>query len=286
MPKRNRSTLKNYFRQGAMPSSEHFADLIDSCVNQVEEGFSKQPNHGLQLTALDRQHLLSFYQRNDPNTPLWSIAFGKQQDHLQIIAQSQDETNEPVQTPKQGQPTQTQSQATLTITRNGNIGIQSEQPEYTLDVNGTIASKGRFGTQLIEDEIPADGQWHDLTPELEGCHMFEIVAGVGIRGTGHYALLHAIAINTCSPSHWWNCLWHRRNPIHTQQGFYRSGADKIKLRWKRSSQQGRIRPYILQIRTNTCYQKPRIIRYHITQLWQDEYMMHCQPEATQPQDDA
>lgn len=281
MPKRNRSTLKNYFRQGAMPSSEHFADLIDSGVNQVEEGFSKQPNHGLQLTALDRQHLLSFYQRNDPDTPIWSIRFGQQQNCLQIIAESQGDTDEPELKLPQDQP-----QATLTMTRDGKIGVQDEQPEYTLDINGTIASRGRFGSQLIEDEIPADGQWHDLTPELEGCQMFEIVAGVGIRGTGHYALLHAIAINTCSPSHWWNWLWHHKNPIHTQQGFYRSGADKIKLRWKQSPQQGRIRPYVLQIRSNTRYQEPRIIRYHITQLWQDEYMMRCKPKATQPQDDA
>ncbi|MFM2483669.1 hypothetical protein [Celerinatantimonas yamalensis] len=268
MAKRNRSTLKNYFRQGAMPSADHFADLIDSCVNQIEEGFAKPPDSGLQLTALDRAHLLSFYQQSSPDTPLWHIGFAKQQDNLQITAEQHRN-----------------KAANLTLTGDGYMGIQTDHPQCALDVNGLIAAHGRMGHQMLDAEIPADGQWHDLTPELEGCQMFEIAAGVGIRHSGRYALLHAIAINTCAPNRWWNRLWQRKNPIQVTQGYFRSSSDKLRLRWKQTIKEGAIRPYVLQIRSNTSYGDQRVIRYHLTQLWQDAYMQSCETHVSSELDD-
>ena len=38
MSRQNRTTLKNYFNTGARPTQEHFADLIDSNLNLVEDG--------------------------------------------------------------------------------------------------------------------------------------------------------------------------------------------------------------------------------------------------------
>ena len=49
MPRRDRNTLKNYFKKGRLPSSVHFADLIDSMVNKIDDGFNKQPDTGLEL---------------------------------------------------------------------------------------------------------------------------------------------------------------------------------------------------------------------------------------------
>lgn len=262
MAKRNRGTLKNYFRKGAMPSAENFADLVDSTVNQIEDGFAKPPETGFQLTALDQQHLLSFYQQNDPNSPLWSIGFKPQQDSLQIVAARQNS-----------------EQPGLALTPEGKMGIGTDSPQQTLEVNGTIAAKGRIGSTLISEDIPADGKWHDLTPSLEGCHMFEVVAGIGIRHTGRYALLRAIAINTCSPNRWKFWPWHKRNPIRVQQGYFHSRADELKLRWKQTVEHGDIRPYVLQIRSNTSYGPNRIIRYHLTSLWQDPYMQQCEVDA-------
>lgn len=261
MAKRNRSTLKNYFRQGAMPLEEHFSDLIDSTVNQIEEGFSKPPDKGLQLTAMDQIHLLSFHQQNDPQTALWKVRFDAF-DKLQFVAMVGDKAH-----------------SSLTLDRQGHVGINTTTPKHELEVQGVIAGAGRMGTQLLSDEIPADGQWHDLTPALEGCQMFEVVAGVGIRHSGRYALVHAIAINTCAPSHWWGWLWWRKNPIKTQQAYFRSTADKLKLRWKQDTLHGPIRPYVLQIRSNTAYPDNRVIRYHLTQLWHDRYMEECVPTA-------
>lgn len=269
MAKRNRSTLKNYFRPGAMPCAEHFADLIDSSVNQLEEGFDKPATTGLQLTALDQQHLLSFYQQNIPDQSLWHIGFAKQQTALQFVAERSAQDDE--------------EKVCLTLTTDAKVGLNNPKPNYELDVNGTVAAKGRRGGLLLEAQIPADGQWHDITPELEGCQMFEIVAGVGIRHSGRYALMHAIAINTCAPRQWWS-LWQKKNPIEIQQGYFRSRADKLRLRWKQSVEHGAIRPYVLQIRSNTSYGEDKVIRYHITQLWHDDYMQECQSTPS-PKDD-
>ena len=41
MAKKNRRSLKNAFREGAQPSADAFADLIDSALNVVDDGFDK-----------------------------------------------------------------------------------------------------------------------------------------------------------------------------------------------------------------------------------------------------
>ncbi|MFC0139632.1 hypothetical protein ACFFJN_05855 [Erwinia mallotivora] len=274
MAKRNRSTLKNYFRHGTMPSAEHFSDLIDSCVNHSDEGFIKPAETGLQLRALDQEHLLSFYQQNSPDTPLWHVGFAPQGSNLQISANPiADITDE---NPAESEATQA---VNLSMTPKGQVGINTATPQQTLDVNGTIASLARMGSVLTDTPIPADGEWHDITPELEGCHMFEIVAGIGIRYSGRYALVHAIAINTCAPNKRW---WQRgdKNPIHLTQAFFHSSADKIQLRWRQHNHRGTVRPYALQIRTTTPFGEGQTIRYHITQLWNDPFMQQCHYTAT------
>lgn len=251
-----------------MPSAEHFSDLIDSCVNQVEDGFSKPPGAGLQLTATDEQRLLSFYQQSDPDTPLWHIGFTKQQTDLHITALADAQSLSHAGTVNN-------QAANVTLCSKGQVGINTNAPQHSLDVHGIIASQGRVGSQLLEEKIPADGQWHDLTPKLEGCQMFEVVAGIGIKHSGRYALLHAIAINTCAPNHyWWH--WRSKNPINTQHAYFHSTADKLQLRWKHTTQQGTERPYTLQIRTNTSYGEHHYIRYHLTKLWHDPYMLECE----------
>ncbi|CAK9885824.1 MAG: hypothetical protein XXXJIFNMEKO3_02241 [Candidatus Erwinia impunctatus] len=274
MAKRNRSTLKNYFRHGTMPSAEHFSDLIDSCVNQVDEGFIKPPETGLQLRTLDQEHILSFYQQNSHDTPLWHVGFAPQGVNLHIFANPEAEIT------GETQDTSTANHnINLAMTPKGDVGINTATPKQTLDVNGTVASTGRMGGVLIDNPIPADGEWHDTTPELEGCHMFEVVAGIGVRYSGRYALVHAIAINTCAPNkHWWQRK--PKNPIQMTQAWFHSAADKIQLRWRQKNHQGTVRPYTLQIRTCTAFGEDQTIQYHITQLWHDPFMQHCQPAVT------
>ncbi|MBI0440405.1 hypothetical protein F7093_21965, partial [Dickeya dianthicola] len=140
-----------------------------------------------------------------------------------------------------------------------------------------LGAQGRAGAQWA-DRLPADGDWHDLTPTLEGCQAFEVVAGVGIRHSGRYALIHAIALNTCAPSGFWFNFFNRKNRISARHAYYHSRADKLTLRWLRDDTPAGghdgIRPYRLQIRTHTSYGDGIMIRYHLTQLWHDAYMHH------------
>lgn len=60
--KKNRSTLKEYFKKGAIPTESNFADLIDSMLNQDEDNISKLPNDPLRVTAVGAEEaLLNFY---------------------------------------------------------------------------------------------------------------------------------------------------------------------------------------------------------------------------------
>lgn len=49
--KKNRTTLKERFKKGAIPTEADFADLIDSMLNQAEDNISKLPNDALRVTA-------------------------------------------------------------------------------------------------------------------------------------------------------------------------------------------------------------------------------------------
>ncbi|MEI8598241.1 hypothetical protein P4S64_13595 [Vibrio sp. M60_M31a] len=85
MPKRNRSTLKNFFQPGNMPSADAiFADLIDSCVNQVEDGSEKTACGWL---AVDRFRsgapCQSFYQQSDRQyCPFWHVGLAREDHQL------------------------------------------------------------------------------------------------------------------------------------------------------------------------------------------------------------
>lgn len=273
MAKRNRSTLRNYFRAGAMPNEDHFNDLIDSTLNTLEEGFDKTAEHGLKISSLENKaNLVTFYRDTMPKNPLWAIKYHQQSDTLNFTAQAQNiqskvNDNNPLNKP---------SQSVLSLSQAGRIGVNNAEPLHTLDVKGVIKTDGLVGTSLHNKAIPADGHWHNISEKLEGCQAFDVVLGVGIKRSGRYALLKACAMNTCAPvDYLWGLItW--KKPIKSQQAHYRSSADKIKLRWvtapKDIDDNLSYRPYYLQAKTNTSYGDGVFIRGHITRLWFDEYM--------------
>ncbi|HQJ91096.1 MAG TPA: hypothetical protein PLB70_10820, partial [Paludibacteraceae bacterium] len=50
MAKTNRRTLKEYFSAGKKPDCSQFADLIDSMLNIVDDGFIKTADGGMTLS--------------------------------------------------------------------------------------------------------------------------------------------------------------------------------------------------------------------------------------------
>jgi len=254
MAKKNRSTLKRFFREGALPSEEQFGDLIDSSLNTVDEGFDKSSENGFEISSIgDHERMLSFFRNSASQHPAWSISYEKDQDKLIFNKVVADNSEKPV----------------VTLTPEGRVGIDNEKPAWTLDVGGFVSSYGRIGANKDEKHqtIPADGEWHDITDVLTGCHGLEVMAGVGSPRTGKYALMNAVALNTFNPGGWLFNFLNLKKKIRYQHAYYLSFTNKLKLRWH-----GKGRQYTLQMRTNCNYGDGIRIRYYLTRLWFDEDM--------------
>lgn len=253
MAKKNRSTLKRYFQKGALPSEDQFGDLIDSSLNTIDEGFDKTPENGFEISLLgDHDRLISFFKSSAIKDAVWSINYDKDQDRLFF-----KKTDADVNTPP-----------ALTFAKNGNVGINKIDPDFTLDVHGVVSAHGRIGGNASQRiTVPADGKWHNITGVLHGCHAFEVMAGVGSKGSGRYALMNAIAINTFNPKGVLFNFFNLKKKIKYHQAYYLSRINRIKLRWFDDGE-----GYRLQMKTNCDYGGAVKIRFYITSLWFDEDM--------------
>ncbi len=238
MSLQNRETLRNYFRKGNLPTEQNFYDLIDSIINRVDDGMSKTVDEGLMLSPIgNSEKLISFYKSIEDKSPAWSIDINKGDSNLHVKNRM--------------------GNSLVTIKPEGKIGINNSNPEEALDVNGVVAQKGRKGT-AYEGKIPGDGKWHTIIDELNGCHAFEILAGIGKKKTGKYALIIAQALSTFGKS---------RNRIRYAQAYYGMRSNRILLRWR-----GDTYNFRLEMRTKASYGDGFFLNYFISQLWHDPIM--------------
>ena len=268
MPKQTRNTLRQFFGKGQLPTQETFADLIDSTLNMADEGFSKSTEHGFELSTLDgSQSLMSFFRDGQPK-PLWTFGYIGRSDGFSVNYKPNGDDAKPV----------------LNVLSSQRVGVNTQTPVADLDVCGFVASDGRIGRSPMVDDLGqgelvayADGEWHNITETLTGCHAFEIVAGVvaseANKSHGQYALAHAIAMNAYHPTGWLSNPFGFKNRIRCQHAFYRSLAYRLKFRWKTVGNANEHR-YQLQVRSNIQFGsrlkgKKLIIQYHITKLWSD-----------------
>lgn len=253
MGKRNRSTLKRFFASGALPTADHFEDLIDSTLNTVDEGFDKSPENGFEIASLgDYDSLISFFRDNDPQDAIWTIRFDGKQDKLLFSKRGPAAPEQPL----------------ICLTPAGRVGIGTDSPAQMLDVAGVVKAEGRLGAG---NAVPADGNWHDITGDLSGCQALEVTAGAGCRNTGQYALLHAHALNTFNPSGLLFNLFNLKKRIRCQHAYYVSRGNKLKLRWR-----GDNHSYRLQLRSKCNYGEGVLVQYCITRLWFDHDMSESQ----------
>ena len=77
-PKTSRATLKSYFKKNAIPKERDFADLIDSLVNQADDGIAKPDGEPLSLQpdAKDGgdKKLVNFYKSFADAKPAWTLS--------------------------------------------------------------------------------------------------------------------------------------------------------------------------------------------------------------------
>lgn len=237
-----------------MPSADQFGNLIDSTLNMIDEGFDRSAQNGFEISQIgDHSRLISFFKLGDPQNPVWTIEYDQEKDRL-LIRNPRSATDGP---------------AAMVFEANGRIGISKIEPGQTLDVGGVIAAEGRIGANPDNcTTVPADGEWHDITKPLNGCQALEIMAGVGGQGTGRYALMRAVAINTFNPRGWLFNFLNLKKRIRYQQAYYLSRDNRIKLRWQNQQEKN----YTLQMRTACGYGDGINIRYYVTRLWLDESM--------------
>ncbi len=292
MAKQNRQTLNNFFKDGSLPSATQFGDLIDSTLNMKDEGFAKSAAHGFEITALENSTgLISFFRDSQPLVPVWSVRLDERnQTDLAFVSTRQ--MYDPITGDSHaGRPDGVMP--TLLLQPNGNVGVRTAQPAFEMDVNGTLRCAARLGTgslrQADDDErqgpVPADGQWHSITPALYGCQALEVVAGAGRpdEGTGRFAMVHAVAMNTHAPRGWWFNVLGWKNRIRCRHAYHRSRGNKLVLRWHvdKSRRKERPTPYHLQVRSRASYGAGVMINYHITRLWTDAMAGAAADDASQ-----
>jgi hypothetical protein len=86
------------------------------------------------------------------------------------------------------------------------------------------------------------------------------MARTGLKGSGRFAIMHAIALSAYG---------HSRSRIRRTCAHYGFFWNKLKLRWKGSTHN-----YSLQLRSNSNFGSGVPIHYSITRLWDDEEVIH------------
>ena len=243
MPLKDRKTLKNLFTKGSIPSEAGFADLIDSGINKIDDGFSKSVKDGLMLSPIgNSKNVLGIFNKITDPDPEWSVK-------VDDVKGAGDQKNLSIANKNLQAPL-------LSFDPKGNVGIGTTEPAQALEVNGFIASKGRLGSYSTQSEIPADGEWYPIIQNLNYCNAFEINARVGVPNSGRHAMLHAIALSAYGNSH--------SRIRHTHARFSLWRPLKIKLRWV-----GHTYQYHLEMKSSKNLGPYTKIKYYVTQLWDD-----------------
>lgn len=236
----DREQLKKYFKSGMLPSENHFAILIDSMFNKVDDGISKNEVDGLMIFPTgDEQKLISFYDYIKEKKASWVIV--NQSGETQGLIIKEEKNQWP----------------TLFFQKGGNIGLGTLFPRQKLEVDGMVAAKGRQGT-FKEGKVPADGKWHDIVENLTGCQAFEVMAYAGRKHKGKYALMHATAISTFGKS---------KSKITKTCAYYGFWWNSLTCRWS-----GETFNYRLQVKTRSNYGPDQTIIFKISKLWDDSFI--------------
>lgn len=219
----NRQTLKNYFKKGGFASEKHFNDLIDSTINSVDDGISKTTDHGLKLSPLKKDSkLLSFFKRITQEYSNYSFNLDNNDSEGLSINNYDNST-------------------IMKFNKAGNVGVNTNNPNYSLEVNGTLGVKSQVGL-FKKGSVPADGNWHNILSDLDGISCFEITAqAAGKLGSGCYSVSHVIALSTFGGRD-------SKNKIKATTAYYEKYSNRLCFRWI-----GEMNSYGLQVKTRRNY---------------------------------
>lgn len=242
----SREELKRFFRNGRLPSEKDFAQLIDSGINKLDDGFVKDDAHGLLIASTGgSKKFVSFFRGTEEAEPF-------------MIFERSVENNEALRiTPFAENHEAATNNKSFFFHTNGSLGIGTTADEkYKLHINnGFTGMYARAGTYAT-DKVPANGKWHPVLQSLNNCQAFEIVARTGIKHTGKFAMMHAIAVSAFGGK-----ASNKVKKVCAHYGFF---WNKLSVKWG-----GRLHDYSLLLRSNSNYGDGVYIYYHITKLWDD-----------------
>ncbi len=142
---KNRSTLKQDFKKGAVPTESNFADLIDSMLNQEDDGISKVPNDPLSIDAVGGDEALINFYRINQNTPELTWQF--KQSPGGASGFSIGDAN---------------GSRLFIASDTGNLGVGTTAPQHGLDVKTDkgikLGLEGNGGGQLVLANNPNDNK--------------------------------------------------------------------------------------------------------------------------------
>ena len=236
MAKTNRRTLKEYFGRGKKPTNTQFADLIDSMLNIVDDGFNKSAERGMLLSPLDDNGAVMEVRRNIlDEKPQWVIALGKNRE-LHIHREMEEE-------------------ALITLCPDGRILLGGSN-QVRLEVNGSIQANSVTGNYL-QGAVPANGQWQEIGGMDYGCIGYHIVAACGLKGKGRYGIADVTAMH-CFGKH--PRIWSRRS-------WFGNRFNKIQFRWHSNGLNCG-----LQLRTRSNYGEGVQVHYRVSNLFDMEFI--------------
>ena len=128
-----RENLKGHFLKGAIPTASHFGDLIDSMLNQEDDGISKSKDDPLSIKAFgDDEGLINFYRVTD----------GDIKTTWQLKQKPGDESDRKTGLSIHDGVADAAPSRLFIESVTGNVGIGTTEPVAKLDVAGTIRATG------------------------------------------------------------------------------------------------------------------------------------------------
>jgi len=244
-----RQRLLAYFRNGKIPTEEHYSDLINSMVHKDDDGFSKDKENGLKIYSDDSSNnLVSFYKDINSIDPFYIISKDKTDPDC-LKFQAFDGAANNVEN----------NSSALFFHTDGKIGIgKTCNDQYKTEIDGFVGMQGRIGT-FKSGSVAADGGWKPIITNLQNGQAFEVVARAGKKGTGKFAIMHATALSVFGP---------KGGKIRRTNAHYGFFWNKLNLRWT-----GNSKNYTLEIKSNSNYGNDVEIYYTITRLWDDQLFL-------------
>src|SRR5690606_23245487 len=162
----SREQLKEFFRNGKMPSEKHYADLINSMVHKVDDGFSKDEVNGLRISSTEEgKNLVSFYKDLNEQDPFYIMAKDELDPTSLVMKPNITELDK-----KQ------EAEKSFFFHTNGRFGVGGRcDNKFKMEVRGMVGMQGRIGT-YSSGTRPADGRWYPILEKLDNCQAFEIIA--------------------------------------------------------------------------------------------------------------